>query len=435
MILSKISLSFLIVTLMAGCYGGGGISSNGNGGTTGHSGSSGTSGGSGVVSSPTITGTNVLQITVNGSLCLNNAYLNEPCVEVKICAPGTLNCQTISGILLDTGSFGLRIFNSVLTLNPSLTPIVSGSASLAECAVFGSATFWGPVAMADVYLGGEPKITVPIQIFEPSFAGMTPTGLCPYTEVSNTPLAPSITGFNGILGVGILVYDEQTYYSCNGSNCTVTTPAVTDQVYNPVVSLPTDSNGLLVQLPVIPAGGATAVNGNLVLGIGTQSNNTVLGIGTQPNNTPSGVVAYPANASTAEFITTVTGTVNQYTSLIDSGSNGLFFNPVTASQASLLPTSCTLEDWFCPSTTQDLSATNTGASGAPPPSGLVSFQIGNIITLTDSGNAAFNDIGGTFGSPNPDFFDWGLPFFYGRNVWIGIEGQTSTLGIGPYWAY
>jgi hypothetical protein len=32
-------------------------------------------------------------------------------------------------------------------------------------------------------------------------------------------------------------------------------------------------------------------------------------------------------------------------------------------------------------------------------------------------------------------FDWGLPFFYGRRVFLGIEGEASPAGTGPYYAF
>jgi hypothetical protein len=34
-------------------------------------------------------------------------------------------------------------------------------------------------------------------------------------------------------------------------------------------------------------------------------------------------------------------------------------------------------------------------------------------------------------------FDWGLPFFYGRTVFTGIDGVPPPVGVpaGPFWAY
>jgi hypothetical protein len=79
--------------------------------------------------------------------------------------------------------------------------------------------------------------------------------------------------------------------------------------------------------------------------------------------------------------------------------------------------------------TQSFSAINTGASGAP--SGTVSFQIGNFDSLTASSNNVFTEIGGEAAGD----FDWGLPFYFGRTVYIGLEGMESSLGSGTYWAY
>ena len=33
------------------------------------------------------------------------------------------------------------------------------------------------------------------------------------------------------------------------------------------------------------------------------------------------------------------------------------------------------------------------------------------------------------------FFDFGVPFFYGRTVFTGIEGTTAGSAAGPYYAY
>jgi hypothetical protein len=74
-------------------------------------------------------------------------------------------------------------------------------------------------------------------------------------------------------------------------------------------------------------------------------------------------------------------------------------------------------------------ATNMGTNGATGP---VSFSVGNADSLTsNANNAAVPDLGGPF----PGIFDWGLPFFFGRNVFTAIEGKSTPGGTGPYQAY
>ena len=361
---------------------------------------------------------NVLTLTVNGSLFSssnNSSYPNKPCVSITVCSPGTSTCQTINDILLDTGASGLRIFKSLLT-EVSLTQVTSGSGSLTECIQYadGSAE-WGPVQIADVILGNEPAVTVPIQVIDSTF-GTVPSAC------GNPDTTPAATGFNGILGVGLFAEDcgsgcasitkNEWYYACSGSTCIATTAPLSNQVQNPVSLLPVDNNGVMLQLPSVPLGGTVSVNGSLILGIGTRS-----------NNTPSGVTMYPASSS-GEF-TTVFNSKTYSQSFIDSGSNGLFFD---ASSISTLPTCAS--GWFCPSSTQSLSATNEGYAGSP--SGSVSFQIGNASSLFNSSNNVFIELGAPFPGTS---FDWGLPFFLGRTMYVGIEGKTSSLGTGPYWAY
>jgi Protein of unknown function (DUF3443)/Bacterial Ig-like domain (group 2) len=366
------------------------------------------------------TGSNVLTLTVDGSNCSASSYQNKPCVSVQVCSPGTSTCQIISDILLDTGSTGLRIFKSLLVTVP-LNQVISGSGSLTECVQYADGSSdWGPVQTADVILGNEPAVTVPIQVIDSTFGKAPSSCGIPDTELNKQ--------FNGILGLGLFTEDCGTgcanianngvYYVCSGTTCTSTTAPVSNQVQNPVARLPVDNNGVILQLPSVSSGGTTSVSGSLVLGIGTQA-----------NNSPSGVTTYGAS-SIGEFITVFNSTTyNQ--SFIDSGSNALYF----PAPSSVLP-ACTglFTGWFCPSSTTSLNATNKGSTGSP--SNAVAFDIGNATNLFNSGNSVFSELGGSVtGPPSTLFFDWGLPFFLGRSVYVGIEGKTSSLGTGPYWAY
>lgn len=360
---------------------------------------------------------NVLKVTVNGSLCSTGSYPNKPCVSVTVCSPGTSNCKTINDILLDTGATGLRIFKSLIA-DISLTPVTNGSGILANCMQYADGTAnWGSVQMADVILGNEPAVTVPIQIIDSTFGTS-------YEQIQslcgNPEITPQVAGYNGILGVGLFTEDcgsacasystNGVYYSCGDSTCTATVVPLSEQVQNPVPHLPIDNNGVIITLPAVALGGTTAVDGNLILGIGTRSNNTA-----------SGVTAYPANPSYGEFIT-VFNNITYNDSFIDSGTNGILFNKSAMDELAI----CNY--WYCPLSSLNLSATAKGFVGYP--SGSIPFQIGNASSLLSSSNNVFIELGG----PDESFI-WGLPFFLGRSVYVGFEGKASSLGTGPYWAY
>ena len=81
-----------------------------------------------------------------------------------------------------------------------------------------------------------------------------------------------------------------------------------------------------------------------------------------------------------------------------------------------------------------LTAITTGYSGTPNEN--VNFDIGNMTSLTSSSNNSGNDnVFIEIGGSDTSVFDWGLPFHIGRNVYVGIENKSSSLGTGPYWAY
>ena len=373
------------------------------------------SGGSTSPALPVVSGDNVMTITVNGSLCSNDSYMNKPCVSVTVCTPGTLSCQTIHDILLDTGDSGLRIFSQALRV--PLTQVTSGGNPVAECIQYADgSSVWGPVQVASVGLGNEPLVQVPIQVIDSTFA-TAPAGC------SNAYQTPFEAGYNGTLGVSFFAQDcgavcaavsgNMIYYACSGAACNGAAVPLASQTQNPVSLLPLDNNGVIVRLPSIPAGGAPSADGYLILGIGTRS-----------NNVPSGVTAYPASAS-GNIITRFNG--SDHVGFIDTGSNGLFFpspSPVT-----LPDCDAPFSAWYCPAVAQDLSAVNRGAYGTP--SGVTAFRISNFEDLYFSPNYVFSDMGGGLASD----FDWGLPFHFGRSVHIGIEGTSSSLGTGPYWAY
>ena len=385
-----------IVLCLAGCGGGGGSSS----------------------SQPT---DNVQAITVDGGPA------NVPdlaFVSVTVCAPGSSsNCQTIDHVQLDTGSTGLRIIASVLSPTLSLPQQTGVNGDpLAECAQFVDGFSWGSVRLADMHVSGEQANSVPIQIIgDPGFPTIPPS--CSNSgPPENTVLA---FGAKGLLGVGLFLQDcgngcAQTaipgnYYTCSSAACQPTQVALAQQLQNPVALFASDNNGVIIEMPSVPATGSAIATGSLIFGIGTQSNNglgsaTVL---TVDPNTGNIITTYNSRAYANSYI-------DAGTSVLAFGNN--VFPLCFGADAGL----------YCPPATQNLSATLQGASKG---ASTVSFSVANADQLFGANPSfeAFDDLA----APSGDnvTFAWGLPFFFGRSVYTAIEGRTTPGGTGPYVAF
>ncbi|MBN3764297.1 DUF3443 family protein [Burkholderia sp. Ac-20365] len=354
---------------------------------------------------------------------------NFPMVSVKVCAPGSggtgVTCSTIDNVLVDTESFGLRLFASVIpsTTLSLLSQQTQTGQPVAECASFGSGNTWGTVRTADVALSSEVAQNLPIQVIaDPSLSATIPTGLNGCLAGTNMT-TPTSLGANGILGIGTSPNDcgsacagstpiVGAYYLCTGgSSCVPTLEPVANQVANPVTKFTTDNNGVIVEMAQVSDTGAATATGTLVFGIDTQSNNTLSG----------------TNATILQ--TNIWGDVDALfegrtyskTAFFDSGSSGVYFQSTTLSKAT--------NGLYTPAAPTGMTAVFTAANAA---TATVKFNVSNGVTLLNSGNYAFNNLGvALFNS-----IDIGMPFFYGRHMYYGISGQpASSAGSGPYVAY
>ncbi|HVP56424.1 MAG TPA: DUF3443 family protein [Candidatus Eisenbacteria bacterium] len=398
---------------------------------------------------------NVLPVVVDAGPTGN--YANGVFATVIVCTPGTTTCQTIDHVLVDTGSVGLRLLAQGAAgglLDPTAFPLQTdgNGNAIGQCNQFVDGYTWGSVSLAMIQMAGETASTVPnatvagvpIQIIGDPRIPSAPSS-CSSVGVDESNLAA--LGAYGVLGVGNFEQDcgpgcvsgtsaPNVYYSCASGTCSATFQGLPQQVTNPAWVLPADNNGVLVQLPSIPSGGTTTVTGNLIFGIGTQTNNS-LGSATVFNT--------DANA----YFTTIFNGQTNSCSYIDSGSNAIFFP--SAGYPGLITCSGGNSAFYCPASLLTLSASNQSApvQNQPQPpanqnsnTGTAGFNVGNANTLFGNNNGqnnAFSELGG----PNAPIsgcgnsFDWGLSFFYGKNVFTGIEQQpvTGTSYVGPFWAY
>ncbi len=376
---------------------------------------------------PVAPGNNVVAVTVDSGPA--KSYVNGAFATVNICVPGTATCQTIDHLLVDTGSAGVRLLASGAAggeLSLALPQVLAPDGNpLHECFPLQDGFAWGPVTQADVTMGGEQASNLAVQVIgeagESSVPASCSNGM---TDLSTL----SALGANGILGVGLFQQDcgtacsqgvNNVYYSCPaGIACNPIELSITSQVANPVPFVAGDNNGVLLQLPAVTPPGAATVSGMLFLGIGTQANN---GVGT--------ATAYSTDAN-GNFVVTYNGA--NYPGSISSGSNAIYF--LNSTLVPQLPTCvASLTEYYCPASTQSIMATNVGLNNASSP---ITFSVDNAQDLfaNNPGYAAFPTLAGPSKAAAPAF-DWGLPFFYGRNVFTAIQRANTPLGPGPFWAY
>jgi len=362
---------------------------------------------------------NAVQITVSGG-----GNLNAPMTSVTICSPGSnaaSNCTTINNVLVDTASYGLRLFASAIPTSTlsTLTPQLQGGQQVAECVSFGSGDTWGSVRSADLKMSGEIAQNLPINVIQDS---QLVSASMPADCITGKPITtPAIMGANGILGIGVSPNDcgvgcsvaalSGQYYTCTGSTCTSVIEPVASQVTNPVKLFPTDNNGVIVEMAQVSDSGAATGSGTLVFGIDTQANNTLPG---------TGVTLLQTNIvgnMDAQF----EGRTYSKQGFFDSGSGALFFQSTALTKNA--------KGYYTPAAPTGMQAVFTAANSAMA---TVQFNVGNATTLLSSSSYAFNNLGVTMvGS-----VDIGLPFFYGRHMYYHMSGQPSNqAGTTPFVAY
>jgi hypothetical protein len=410
----------------AGIGGFGGF--GGLGGFGGGAGSAGIGGGGGA---PTA---NTVPVVVGPGPVPGKTQWDVPYISVTVCLPGTNQCTTVDNVLVDTGSVGLRLLKPALPSGfvGALAPIMASGHPVYQCETFVDGTSWGPLVQLDLQLAGERASNLPTQIIVDPTADSSVAQVpqdCAAAGMAENSL--EVFGSNGLIGVGFFLSDcgqpcaqqaiPTTYYSCQSRDqCAGIALPLPAQAQNPIGMFGSDGNGVALTLPQVAGSGAPTAMGTLRFGVSTQDDNQLAMADVEPVDPDGG------------YMLTVYQGHALYGSFIDSGSNGLYF-------PSSLPTCSDGSAYYCPPTPSQQSATLQGETavqhsgqmiigGTPAGDRIpINFTIDNEQDLQNrfGNDAAVPNLGGQGTS---DGFDWGLPFFFGRTVFLVFEGRSSDGG-------
>ncbi len=363
-----------------------------------------------------------------GVVLANRIAVNMLYAAITLCSPGsTTACQVIDHVQVDTGSVGLQILSGALSGTATLAPETLGGAPLRRCVQYAGGYAWGSMMVADVRLGTRTVSGLPVHVIGDAAAGAAPASCSSGAGVEQTTSAQFAA--NGVLGVGNFLHDcgadcaagpqTASYYACPASGCVSTAVPLAQQLTNPIGALTNDNNGAIVSLgPVVPTG-STNVGGTLYFGIDTQADNAV----------PAAATFLGVDPGTGT-LTTVFGGRTLPNSVIDTGSPAYSFDD---SSIAVCPSPD--QAYYCPVTASG-AATSLGLNallqGTNGTTAAQSFTVANAQVLFGTGQilSAFSTLGGPNGGTFTGFA-WGMPFFYGRSVYVLFEQQSAAGATGP----
>ncbi len=320
--------------------------------------------------------------------------------------------------------------NLAAALTPVRTASMAAGHALIECSQFADGYSWGPVKVVDMTLGSATVAGLPVHVIgDPTYPSTLAPTACTTSGPSPTE-EDTVTAFgaNGLIGIGYFLQDcgpncasdGSAYNDCTPTACVGYFASLAEQLPNPVSLLPSGSNGVQIQLPTVAEAVDTPVSGTIVFGVGAAA-------GSLPGN----VSVFQVNPGNGTFTADYAST-SFTSSFVDSGSNGWYFPnqaPAIATcanpdQAFYCPTggsvqlSATIHDWMTPTHTATVGIT------------LYDFSQFTNSTVAASG------LGGILsGSGLTSSFDFGLPFFFGKNVYVAFENTTLNGAAAPAFAY
>ena len=307
----------------------------------------------------------------------------------------TLTCSGASGTTAIAESVHVTVVvpNPTVSLRANPTSVTSGSSA--------TLTWSSSNATSCALSGGSFSST------SEATSGSASTGVLSATTIYTITCS-------GTSGTRPAVASATVTVTAPSLTCVAEAATLAEQLQNPVALFATDNNGVILELPTVGGSGAATVSGSLVIGIGTRSGNGLNGA-TRLNGDPA----------TGDVTAALTGDASISNGYLDSGSNAFFF-PDSALNA------CgnQAQGFYCPPSTVNETATLMGTNSL---SLAADFSVANAVDLFANTNfTAFNDLGGSV-SDLGGLLDLGLPFFFGRNVFMGMEPANGATA--PYFAY